>query len=74
MNVLEPSQRKVGQNFATQPAGADDQDFALVSKKIFDLRKVSRRLALPARGCHTSSPARNDGSVRGPGWSKIWSM
>lgn len=40
VNILEPCQREVGQNLATQPASADDQDFALVPKEIFDLGNV----------------------------------
>ena len=37
MNVLEPRQGEVGEDLTSQTTCADNKDFALVPKKVFDL-------------------------------------
>lgn len=37
MNVLEAGKRQIGQDLATQTASADNQDFGLISQKVFYL-------------------------------------
>ncbi len=57
MDVLEPGERKIGENLAAQTASADDKNFGLVAKKVLDLRQASvwpvgeRKRAYPG-SCH----------------------
>jgi hypothetical protein len=77
MNILEAGQSQVGKNLAAETTSANDEYLCLIPEKVFDLdRKPSESHCgiMRRKTRYTPSPARNAGSVRGPGVFKIWSM
>ena len=40
MHVLEPEEAEVGENLASQPSRADDEDLALVPEEVFRLSRL----------------------------------
>jgi hypothetical protein len=69
VNVLEAGKRQIGQNLAAQTASADNQNLGLISQKVFYL-DAGEGIEILKQESRTPSPARNAGSVRGPGVSK----
>jgi hypothetical protein len=67
VNVLEAGKRQIGQDLAAQTASADNQNLGVISQKVFYLDAGEDGIEILKQKSRTPSPARNAGSVRGPG-------
>lgn len=74
MDVREPQQREVGQDFTPQATCANDEDLGLRPQKVFDLQLIRVGKYKKETEVLTPSPAMKDSSVRGPAELRIWSM